>query len=219
MAFLDHGIAFDTRAPRLSRPPFAVSMAVLLALAVFAAALVLRGFGDNGVRFGTQLVWRFNSLFFFVALVAGPLGRLVPPLRGLADKGRLLLQGFCAAMLVYFAAILVPNLLAVPDGVREGGITAGMTFFVAFTGTVTLVMAAAVNRGLCERVGRKACRAMLGVATIYFWLCYSLIGLAHISGPHRPDTYYELSVILMVIALLVRFGEHFLHHCKQVPAR
>jgi hypothetical protein len=218
MVALDHDVAFGRPDVAMPRPPFAVMMAVLLALAVFAAGVLLRGFGDNGVRLGTQLVWRFNSGLFFLALVIGPLGRMIPPLHVLADKGCVLMQGFCAGMLVYFAAILVPNLLAVSDGVSGGGITAGMTFFAVFTGTVTLVMAAAVNRSLCTRVGRKACRAMLGIAAIYFWMCYSLIGLAHISGPHRPDSYYELSVILMVSALLLRFGEHFLRNWRQVPA-
>jgi hypothetical protein len=218
MVSLDQSAVFDTPTFRTPRLPFAVVMVALLALAVFATGFALRGFSDNGVRFGTQLVWRFNSLVFFVALVAGPLGRLVPGLRPLADQGRPLLQGFCAAMAVYVAAILAPNLFAVSDGVRPGGITAGMTFFVAFTGSVTLVLAAAVNRSLCRQVGRKACHAMLGIAAIYFWLCYSLIGLAHISGPHRPDSYYEISVILMIAALLVRFAEHFRRHWSRAAA-
>ena len=37
---------------------------------------------------------------------------------------------------------------------------------------------------------------MLGISAIYFWLCFALIGLAHITGPHRHDPPYELSVIL-----------------------
>lgn len=194
---------------------------LLLALtagAVFFAGFVLRDFSDNGVRFGTQLVWRFNSLVFFAALVAGPLGRMIPGLDFLADKSRPLLQGFCAAMAVYFAAILLPNLVAVPDGVASAGITAGMTVFVFFTGIVTLVLAAAVNHSLCDRVGQKACRTILGIGAIFFWLCYSLIGLAHITGPHRPDSYYEISVIFMLLALLTRFAEQFLRSWQQAPA-
>ena len=205
-------IALDTAHFDASpRPRLTLPLVLALAAAMlFFAGLGLRGFSDNGLRLGTQLAWRFNSLLFFAALVAGPLGRLVPSLHMLADKGRPLLQGFCAAMAVYFAAILLPNIAAVPDGVQPGGITMGMTAFAAFTGMVTLVMVAAVNRGLCEQVGEKGCRTMLGIAVIYFWLCYSLIGLAHISGPHRPDSYYEFSVILMIGALLLRFSEHFL---------
>lgn len=216
MVALDHSAQFDTRPA--TRLPFAVIFCGLLAVAVFFASFGLRGFSDNGVRLGTQLLWRLGCLVFFVALVAGPLGRLIPPLRALADKDRALLQGFCAVLAVYFAAILLPNLFAVPDGIRPAGITAGMTFFVFFTGTVTLVMMGAVNRSLCEKVGEKACRAMLGISVIYFWLCYSLIGLAHISGPHRPDGFYELSVILMVAGLLTRFAERFVRQRRPIPA-
>jgi hypothetical protein len=218
MVSLDHSAVFDAPARPAIRLPFLVRLLALMALAVFAGGFASRGLSDNGVRLGTQLVWRFNSLVFFAALVAGPLGRMVPVLAVLADKSRPLLQGFCAAMAVYFAAILLPNLFAIPDGVRPVGITAGMTFFVFFTGTVTLVLAAAVSRTLCRHVGRKACQAMLGVAAIYFWLCYSLIGLAHSTGPHRPDGYYELSVILMVIALLARFAEYFARSWRQKSA-
>ena len=210
MVALDNSDLYDTQSRRGTPADTAVLVIAALALAVFASGFILRGFNDNGVRFGTQLVWRFNCLVFFAALVVAPLGRMVPMLQVLADKSRPLLQGFCAAMGVYFATILLPNLLAVPDGFRPAGITAGMTFFAFFTGTVTLVMAAAANRSMCERVGAKACRAMLGISAIYFWLCYSLIGLAHISGPHRPDAFYELSVILMVAALLARFTERFI---------
>lgn len=217
MVALDNAAHFDV-SPRRSWHLTTPLLLALAAAAVFFAGFALRGFSDNGLRFGTQLAWRFNCLVFFAALVAGPLGRLVPPLHRLADKGRPMLQGFCAAMAVYFAAILVPNLLAVPDGIHHTGITAGMTFFTFFTGSVTLVMAAAINRSLCRQVGEKACRTMLGIAAIYFWLCYSLIGLAHISGPHRPDSFYEISVILMVMALLLRFAEHFLHSRQQVSA-
>jgi hypothetical protein len=216
MVALDHSAQFDT--PQHARPPFAVLFCGALAVAALLAGLVLREFSDEGVRLGTLLVWRLGCLVFFAALVAGPLGRLIRPLRALADKDRPLLRGFCTVLAVYLVAILLPNLLAVPGGIRPAGITAGMVFFVAFTGGVTLVMATALHRSLCRKVGRKACRAMLGVSVIYFWLCYGLIGLAHISGPHRPDVFYELSVILMVTGLLVRFAERFIRSRRPVPA-
>jgi hypothetical protein len=93
-----------------------------------------------------------------------------------------------------------------------------MTMFVLFTGSVTLVMAAAVHSALCEKVGPRACRTILGVAVIYFWLCYSLMGLAHITGPHRPDLFYELSLILMLTGLFVRFADRFFEGRNPIPA-
>jgi hypothetical protein len=216
MVALDHSAPFET--PGSARLSFAVLSCALLALAVFFAGCALRGFSDNGVRLGTQLLWRLGCLVFFAALVAGPLGRLIRPLKALAGKDRPLLQGFCAVLAVYFAAILLPNLFAISDGIRPAGVTAGMTVFILFTGSVTLVMTVAVNRSLCDKVGRRACRAMLGLSVIYFWLCYSLIGLAHISGPHRPDGFYELSVILMVAGLLARFAERYRRGRYSAPA-
>ena len=209
MVVLDNSALFPTRDRFVWQIPTVPSFVALAALAVGFAGLAFHGFDDNSVPFATQLVWRFNCLVFFAALVASPMGRLIPPLALLADTSRPLLQGFCAAMAVYFGFILLPNFFAVPDGVRPSGLTAGMTAFVLFTGSVTLVMALAVSQRLCAQVGPKACRAMLGVATIYFWLCYELIGLAHISGPHRHDPFYETSVMLMVIGLLARFADRF----------
>ena len=210
MVFLDNTL--DTmRAPARLRLP-EVTLAAIIGLAALAVALVcfaVRDFSDNGLRFATQTVWRFECFIFFAALVAGPLGRLVGPLRFLAAQSRPLLQGFCAGIAVYLATIIVPNLVVMPDGVRHYGITSGMMIFVLFTGGVTLVMGAAVNQALCARVGRPACRAMLGLSAIYFWLCFGLIGLSHISGPHRPDVFYGLSINLMVLGLLARFADRF----------
>ena len=58
-------------------------------------------------------------------------------------------------------------------------------------------------------MGEKLRRTFLGTATIYFWLCYAVMGLAHISGPHRPDAFYGISLCLMVAALLARYADHW----------
>ena len=209
MVFLDNTLL----APRESRAAFQprLTAALLIALAAFTigmAGFALRGFDIQAWRFGAQQVWRFEMLVFFAALAAGPVGRLTP-LTWFADKSRPLLQGFCAAMGVHIAFILLPGLFAVPDGLENRGITASTAFFILFNGGVALVMAFAVNRRLCDSVGEASCRAMLGISAIYFWLCFALIGLAHITGPHRHDPFYELSVILMVAALLARFADRF----------
>jgi hypothetical protein len=208
MVFLDNTL-LAPREQRAFRPRLSAPLLIALAaLVVGLCGYAWGGFDTGALAGGTQMVWRFSLLVFFAALVAGPLGRLTP-FAWFAGKSRALLQGFCAVVGVHAAFILLPNLFAVPDGVQSNGVTAGATFFIVFTGSVALVMTAAVNRGLCERVGDKACRAMLGVSVIFFWLCFSLIGLAHITGPHKPDPFYELSVILMVAALLGRFADRF----------
>lgn len=89
--------------------------------------------------------------------------------------------------------------------------------------TVALVMAltAAPLKRLGGKVliGERTRRTMLGTAFIYFWSCYSLMALARISGPHRPDVFYDISLSLMMIALLVRYADHWfrLHRPARKP--
>ena len=59
---------------------------------------------------------------------------------------------------------------------------------------------------------------MLGTSAIYFWLCYSLMALARISGPHRPDIFYDISITLMILALLLRYADRWLAHRGTLPA-
>jgi hypothetical protein len=47
---------------------------------------------------------------------------------------------------------------------------------------------------------------MLATATAYFWLCYSIMALARIYGPHRPDAFYDISLSLMLVGLLARYA-------------
>src|SRR3954471_11018553 len=108
MVVLDHSALLerDGYRPRL----IAWQLIALAAVAVGLGGMAMRGFGDSGLGFGTQLVWRFNCLVFFAALVAGPAGRLIPHLHILADKSRPLLQGFCAGIGVYVGFLVLPSL-------------------------------------------------------------------------------------------------------------
>lgn len=180
--------------------------AVLVGIGGFAA----RGFSENGLRLGSELVWRFTCLVYFAAIIAGPLARLIPSqtLRQICEQRRQLTWGFCASFGVYLASIVVPNLLTPPSLARDG-LTAGLTVFVMFGAGLTLVIAYAASRDAALFLGRTACGVMLGVGLSYFWLAYALAGLARISGPHRPDAFYGFSLSLMIVALLLRFADRF----------
>lgn len=177
-------------------------VAALLALCGFAA----RGFSDNGVRLGSEFAWRFTCLIYFVAITAGPLARLIPsrPLRRICQERRQLVWGFCAGFGVYLASILIPNTLPAPD---RDGLTAVMTVFVLFGGLLALVIAYATSRPAALFLGERIARTMVQVGMATFWLAYAAAGLSRISGPHRPDIFYGLSLSLMVIALLLRFAD------------
>jgi hypothetical protein len=178
--------------------------ATLVSLGGFA----VRGFDENGLRFGNQLAWRFACLMYFAAIIAGPVMRLVPwqRLRQAADAERQLIWGFCTSFGVYLASLIVPNTLT-PQSLDHEGMTFGMALFAIFGAALTMVIAyvASPQPGL----GEQSRRAILGAGLSYYWLAYVLIGLSHLSGPHRPDAFYGFSVMLMLVALLVRFADNF----------
>ncbi len=194
------------------------------AIALTAAGLVtgtilVNGFSENGFRLASQTGWRFTSIIFFAVLAACPTGRLagrfIPALRLLGNITPELMRGFCASYGVYLLAVLVPNAIR---------LSMGALLFVLFGALVISVMAAAaaprnlicggtpwIGRRLARlRLrGSKMRRGLLGTAMAYFWLCYSLLALARIHGPHRPDAYYGISLLLMLLGLLLRFADRW----------
>jgi len=207
MVALENQDIFGTRAPRfkVTLGPLVASIALGSVLLVIGAIL-MRGFAENGFRLGSQLAWRYASFIFFLALAAGPVcrmaARLFPRFSPPESLGRRLVWGFCASYAIYLLSVFVPNV------VRP---SAGAALMVLFGGMVVMVMV--VTAGPLARLGQPAIipdnirRVLLGISTIYFWLCYSLMALARISGPHRPDDYYGISLCLMVAGLLARYGD------------
>ena len=79
-------------------------------------------------------------------------------------------------------------------------------------------MAFAASRGASVLVGEPARHALLTVAGGFFWLTYALTGLAHLSGPHRPDGFYGISLSLMIFALLLRYADHLIVRLRRTQA-
>lgn len=207
MVALDNSILLGGRKPVLSgvrRLPPAVLIGAA-AVAVVLGSQALRGFSENGFRLGSENAWRFTFFVFFAALIAGPVKRLgarfVPALEKF-DSCQIV-WGFCASYGVFLASLLVQPVMP---------LTPGLGLFIILSTMVILVMALSLSRRAMRVLGERARHTLLGVAAAYFWLCYSAIALAHISGPHRPDAFYDVSVSLMVAALLVRYADHFVRH-------
>ena len=191
--------------PHVSRPPiWALIGAAAALLALFGFAV--RGFSDNGFRFGSELAWRFTCLVYFAAVIAGPVMRLAPfrVLRRLCRERRQLVWGFCAGFGVYLASLVIPNTFPVPD---RDGLTAAMTIFAFFAGLLILVIAYCETKPAAQFLGERISRTLVQVGMATFWLAYAAAGLSYISGPHRPDMFYGFSLSLMVIALLLRFAD------------
>ena len=173
--------------------------------------MAANGFNENGLRLGSQTAWRFAFFVFFGSLVAGPLCRVTPfgLCRTLGPQSRQLTWSFCAALGVYLASGDRPNTLGPQVSIKEG-LTAGMMLFVAFCGVLTATMAYTATAHAIRSLRDRPMRAIQGVGIAYFWLTYALTGLAHISGPHRLDMFYGLSLSLMILAPLVCFADRFL---------
>jgi len=204
------------KAGRFPHPRLPGWALIALAAALFCVGgFAIRGFSDNGLRLGSELAWRFTCLVYFAAIVAGPLARLIPSqiLRHICEERRQLIWGFCASFGVYLASVLMPNTLT-PPGLDRDGVTAGMTVFVVFGAMLAVIVAYTVSRQAAQFLGEQARRTMLGVGLACFWLAYALTGLARISGPHRPDAFYGVSLSLMVIALLLRFADRLVARIK-----
>lgn len=210
MVALDNNAIFGSaKVPRLrvSLAPLVVGIA-LVAVAVVLGAILVRGFSENGFRLGSQLAWRYTFFVFFAAMMAEPVGRLAARFfTGFTwpeSLGRKLIWGFCASYAVYLLSVFLPHVIR---------LSGGATLMVLFGATVALVMALTATPlkrlGGKVLIGERTRRTMLGTAFVYFWSCYSLMALARISGPHRPDAFYDISLSLMMIALLVRYADHW----------
>lgn len=203
MVALEHHHVLPQRIPvRLGLP----GLVALTAMAVVLSGILDRGFADNGFRLGSQMGWRFTGIVLFFALTGGPVARLFARTRFAVDDARLtrdLVWSFCASFAIYLLSVLLPNLFA------NQGIGAGLGLFLITGFCVCAGMAAVADPARLRFLGEASRRTVLGVAAIYFWLCFSLLALAHLYGPHRPDGYYGFSLMMMILALLVRFADRF----------
>jgi hypothetical protein len=208
MVALDNSAHFGHRiVPRLkfTFDPLVTGIAVV-GVALVLGAILARDFSENGFRLGSQLAWRYASFIFFAVLVADPACRMAarffPHFQPPAKIGSRLTWGFCASYGVYLLSVFLPNVLHP---------SLGATLMVLFGGGVVLVMAltAVPLRRFNGPRWEKARRALSGTAIAYFWLCYSIMALARISGPHRPDAFYDISLSLMLVGLLVRYANRW----------
>jgi hypothetical protein len=195
---------------KLNLGPLVGGIALVAAVLVLGSIL-LRGFAENGFRLGSQLAWRYAAFVFFTALVAGPACRVaayfVPSLTPPENLSRKLVWGFCVSYAIYLLSVFLP------DVIRP---SAGASLMVLFGGSVVLVMALTAAPltlpGGQAIIPANVRRVLLATAAVYFWLCYCLMALARISGPHRPDDFYGLSLCLMVVGLLARYADRWVSH-------
>jgi hypothetical protein len=216
VALDNHAFSGPGRGLKLTLGPL-VGAITMLAVILVLGAILARGFSENGFRLGSQLAWRYASFVFVAALAMGPLCRItahfLPAFTPPESLSRKLVWGFCAAYGIYLLSIFLPNVIH---------LSSGAMLMTIFGSTVVLVMA--ITAAPLVRLGGppilpdKVRKVFLGTSAIYFWLCYSLMALARISGPHRPDAFYDVSLSLMIVALLLRYADRWLAHRDAAPA-
>jgi hypothetical protein len=177
----------------------------VLGLAIAIAAFMLHGGDANAARFAATTVFRVSGFAFLLFYLAGPVCRLVPsrPTRIVARERTGLALAFAAMYVVFLLCAVMPDYLAGTN------LPLATLAFAAFSTMILAVIIAGERAGLADASWRLALRAMETVGVAYFWAVYAVDDLSHMSGPHRPDGFYGVSLSILVAALLVRFADSF----------
>ncbi len=218
---MDHDAALDRPSFHLSRwlRPSALNIIILAALGVAASGMAVTWLGHEGTvtdasRMGGDISWRFASFVFAAAVLVGPIGRLLPfeaVQRVLPDR-RCVIWGFTASFGIYLAAQGARNLL------RGESAATGINEFLILGALVAAAIAFTASRSATPLLGDRLRRNILSAGLCFFWASYAVMGLAHLSGPHRPDGYYGLCLSVMVAVLLVRFSDRLMLRLKSGSA-
>jgi hypothetical protein len=219
MAFTD----FTASLPRYTRlflpqqSAFKARYFMLAALSgstvVAAVALVSEGETVAGWNQAADNVLRFSFFLFLVAYVARPVARLFPSLGwrfSVSDYQKLILS-FATAFGVSLLCSLAPRYL--PFGAPIAHTLPSTTIAFGVAGAVMLIaILVSAQRNIPDFVRRLLDRTVL----FYFWSLFGLAAFDHFSGPHRPDGFYGLSLLLLVAGLLLRFADAFLNEIRGV---
>ncbi len=200
LAFTEPRSARATLSDRANLLPPALGLAAaFLAVASFSSS------GPDSWPYASELVVRFATLAFPLAIAVGPAGRLM--LGGndwrVGRWSRMSLLGFAAIYAVFLLCVALPYFMT--DS-RMPLSTTGFCFFNTF---ILCALAVTATEHFSSVVGNRTVDTIHRVAVTYFWLVFAFADVAHLYGPHRPDGFYGLSLCLLVGAVLVRFADAF----------
>jgi hypothetical protein len=197
-------------------PPLFALAAALLATVTYARS------GPDSWPYASDIVLRFATLVFPIAIAAGPVGRLI---LGQDDWrpgrwSRMSVLSFAAVYAVFLVCVALPYFVTDTRMPLE---TMGFCFFNAF---ILCVLAITATERFSHVVGNRTVDTMNRVAAFYFWVVFAFADVAHLYGPHRPDGFYGLSLLLLVASVLIRFGDalvarvrnHLAEHARHTAA-
>ncbi len=174
----------------------------LLGVALAGTSFLIRGGDMNAARFAANVVLYAASLVFVLYYVAAPLSRLVRSAvtDALGSERPWLAYGFAGVMGIYLACALIPETLG------EGRLSLPTLAYSLLTAAVVIVFLLSAGS---RRVDQSlTLRSLQRLSSGYFWFAFAVIDLDRVVGPHRPDGHvYEISLLLLVIALLISFAD------------
>ena len=187
---------------------------IMLFAMLMTALVAAIGFtlGEDGTGWGLAADWasRCALLVFVAAMTVEPLSHLLRlPIMRLAARERVsLVMAFIAAMAISVALDLAPWLLA-------GKALAAPTFaYCIVTGAILVVMLFSNHPATVRLLGAPSWRAMQRIACAYFWTVFALTSMGRLIGPHRPDDWHGVALLLLAAAVLLRFGDALLLHWR-----
>jgi hypothetical protein len=176
-----------------------------LALAIAIGAFLIHGRDANAMRFAAQTVFRASTLPFLLFYLATPLGHLLPtrPTLILARERTGMALAFAGMYAVFLGCAVAPDYFA------GAHVPLATLTFAVFSAVILAIVLAGERAAHADASWRPALRTMEIIGVAYFWAAYGVNDLDHLSGPHRPDGYYGVSLTILVLALFVRFADSF----------
>lgn len=191
----------------------AIVLFAFLGSAVLAAAsLSVSATPVAGWHLATEMVSRFSLVIFVAAMIVEPIARLIPSAatRALGRARGSLILAFAAASAASLVCVVAPYELS------GESLSLPAVAYSGFTAMILVVMLFSAHPSMMRNLGGPAGRAMQRIATTYFWVVFTIAGLEHLIGPHRPDNWYGFSMLLLVAAVLLRFTDTLVAHWRPV---
>ena len=170
---------------------------VLISAAIGLLTLFAHG-GDQGAWYAAaENVSRFSAFVFLGFFVSSSLSYFFRAPRTIGNAEQTLLLAFVGSYAVYLGFITARVFLT------DARTPAETLTFCAFAAIAPSLLAVSAF-GRRKRSATAAWEILRRAALIYFWLIFALGGLGHFYGPHRPDGYFGLLLILLACGLLMR---------------
>lgn len=187
-----------------------VLFSILISAVVAAGAMNMATDGASPWGFAAEMVARFSLILFVVAMVVEPIARLIPTdaTQAAARERPSLMIGFAFATAVSLGLLMAPVYLGTEK------LAGPVTVYSAMTAAIVVVLLSSSHPATKRFLGETAWRTLQRVATAYFWVAFSIIGIDKMVGPHRPESWHGISLMLLVGALLIRFADTLVAHIR-----